>query len=59
MGRINFEDHALIKRRWADEKMNVMGEMFKDEKKWGTVKNNLHLLLKVMCIFEVLEFTTI
>jgi hypothetical protein len=35
MGCINFKDHALIKRRWVDEKMNVMGEMFKDEKKWG------------------------
>jgi hypothetical protein len=35
MGRINFEDHAIIKRRWADEKMNVTGMMFKDEKKWG------------------------
>jgi hypothetical protein len=29
------EDHALIKRWWANEKMNVMGKMFKDEKKWG------------------------
>jgi hypothetical protein len=35
MGRINFEDHAIIKRRRADEKMNVTGMMFKDEKKWG------------------------
>jgi hypothetical protein len=35
MGRINFEDHALIKIWWADEKMNVMGEMFKDMKEWG------------------------
>ncbi len=35
MGRINFEDHALIKRWRANEKMNVMGEMFKDEKKRG------------------------
>jgi hypothetical protein len=33
MGRINFEDHALIKRRLANEKMNVMNKMFKDEKK--------------------------
>ncbi len=33
MGRINFEDHVLIKRRWADEKMNVTKRMFKDEKK--------------------------
>jgi hypothetical protein len=35
MGHINFEDHALIKRWWAYEKMNVMGKMFKDVKKWG------------------------
>ncbi len=33
MGRINFEDHMLIKRWWAYEKMNVMGRMFKDVKK--------------------------
>jgi hypothetical protein len=35
MGCINFKDHALIKRWWVDEKMNVTGGMFKDEKKWG------------------------
>jgi hypothetical protein len=35
MGCINFKDHVLIKRWWTDEKMNVMGEMFKDMKKWG------------------------
>jgi hypothetical protein len=33
MGHINFEDHALIKRWWEVEKMNVIGGMFKDEKK--------------------------
>jgi hypothetical protein len=33
MGRINFEVHSLIKRRWADAKMNVTGGMFKDMKK--------------------------
>ncbi len=33
MGHINFEDHALIKKQWAYEKMNLTGEMFKDEKK--------------------------
>jgi hypothetical protein len=33
MGRINFEDHALIKRWWANEKMNVTSEMFNDKKK--------------------------
>jgi hypothetical protein len=33
MGHINFKDHALIKKWQADEKMNVMGGMFKDVKK--------------------------
>ncbi len=33
MGHINFEDHALIKKQQLDEKMNVMGRMFNDEKK--------------------------
>ncbi len=33
MGHINFKDHASIKRWWANENMNVIGEMFKDEKK--------------------------
>ncbi len=32
MGHINFEDHALIKRQWENEKMNVTTKMFKDEK---------------------------
>jgi len=36
-GRINFEDHALIKRRLANVKMNVMSKMFKDEKKQGNI----------------------
>jgi hypothetical protein len=35
MGRINFEDHALIKRQWVDEKLNVMGKMFRDKTKQG------------------------
>ncbi len=35
LGCINFKDHALIKRRWANEKMNVIGGMFKDKKKQG------------------------
>jgi hypothetical protein len=35
MGYINFEDHVLIKRWRANEKMNVTGGMFKDKKKWG------------------------
>jgi hypothetical protein len=35
MGRTNFEDHVSMKRRRIDEKLNVIGMMFKDEKKWG------------------------
>ncbi len=35
MGRVNFEDHALIKRWWAGKKMNTMGGKFKDKKKEG------------------------
>jgi hypothetical protein len=59
MGHINFEDHTLIKRWWVDEKMNVTGKMFKDKKNGVIVKSCLHSLLEVMCIFKVLEFTTI
>jgi hypothetical protein len=32
MGRINFEDHVLIKKQPVDEKMNVMDRMYKDKK---------------------------
>jgi hypothetical protein len=32
MGRINFEDHALIKRQWASKKLNAISGMFKDKK---------------------------
>jgi len=35
MGRINFKDDVFIKRQWVNEKMNVIGEMFKDMKKQG------------------------
>jgi hypothetical protein len=35
MGRINFEDHALINKGRANEKMSVTGKMFKDMKKRG------------------------
>jgi len=33
MGSVNFKDHVLIKIQLVDEKMNVMGRMFKDKKK--------------------------
>jgi len=35
MGRINFKDHALIKRQQACTKKNAMAGMFKDKKKQG------------------------
>jgi hypothetical protein len=53
MGHINFEDHALIKRQRVDEKKNVMNIMCKDVKNWGNVKNDLCLLLEIVCIFKV------
>jgi hypothetical protein len=58
MGHIKFKD-VLIKRWQTNEKMNVMGGMFKDKKKWENHRNQLCLLLEVMRIFKVLEFTTI
>jgi len=42
-GSYYFEDHMLIKRRWVDEKMNVIGRMCKDEKNEVIVKNILCL----------------
>jgi hypothetical protein len=36
--------------------MNVMGEMFKDETKWGNCQKQL---LEVVCVFDVLEFIAI
>jgi len=39
--------------------MNAMVKMFKDEKKRVIVESNLHLLLEVVRIFVVLEFSTI
>jgi hypothetical protein len=39
--------------------MNVIGKMFKDEKKEVTIERNFHLLPKVVHIFEVLEFATV
>jgi hypothetical protein len=58
MGCINFEDHVLIKRQWVGKKMNVTGGMFKDKKNKVIVENSLRLLLEVVHVFKVLEFTT-
>jgi hypothetical protein len=35
-----------------------MGGTLKDENNRVIAENNLHLLLEVVCSFEVLEFTT-
>ncbi len=59
IGHINLKVQVLIKRCWTNEKMNVMGGMFKDEKNGVTIESNLHLLLEVVRFFEVLEFTAI
>jgi hypothetical protein len=40
MGRINFENHVLIKKWRVYEKMNVTGGMFKDEKKRGNCQKH-------------------
>jgi hypothetical protein len=58
MGHINLKDHALINRWWENEKMNVTIRCLR-KKNGITIENDLCLLLEVVCIFEVLEFTTI
>jgi hypothetical protein len=35
MGHHNFKDELLIKRWWATQKMNGIGEKVKDENKWS------------------------
>ncbi len=52
MGYINFEDHALIKRWWADEKMNVTSGMFKDEKKWGNRQKQIVFIVGSCACFQ-------
>jgi len=53
MGCINFEDHALIKKRHAYEKMNVTGEMFKDEKKWGNCRKQFAFIIGIHSTMSV------
>jgi hypothetical protein len=45
MDRINLKDHVLIERQWANEKMNVTGEMFKDKKKWGNCRKQFAFIV--------------
>jgi hypothetical protein len=57
MNHINFENHMFKKWR-ACKKKNVMNEKLKDEKNAIIVESNLCLLLEVVHVFKVLEFTT-
>ncbi len=52
MGRINFEDRALIIRQWVDEKMNVISEMFKDEKKQGNCRKQFMFVVGSYACFR-------
>jgi hypothetical protein len=60
MGCINFKAHALTKRRWENLKNECDGRDVQGQKKKGvTVESSLRLLLEVVHIFKVLEFTII
>jgi hypothetical protein len=52
MGCINFKDHALIKRWWANEKLNVTGGMFKDKKKWGNRRKQFVFVVRSCARFQ-------
>ncbi len=43
MGRINFEDHALIKRWGVNKKNECDGRGFKDEKKLGVLSKAIYI----------------
>jgi hypothetical protein len=58
MCRINFEDHALTKRRWVDEKMNVTSGMFKDKKK-GNCRKQFVFIIRSCARFQSFGITTI
>jgi len=50
MGHINFEDHVLIEKGQAGKKMNALGRMFKDEKKWGNCQKEITFVVRsCMC----------
>jgi hypothetical protein len=51
MGRINFENHALIKRWQVSKQMNATCGKFKDKKKGVIVESSLCLLLEVVHVF--------
>jgi hypothetical protein len=52
MGHINFEDHALIKRQRAYEKMNVTSKMFKDLKKQGNCQKRFVFIVGSCAHFQ-------
>jgi hypothetical protein len=43
---------VLIKRWWANEKMNVTGGMFKDKKKWGNRWKQFAFIVKSCVHFQ-------
>jgi hypothetical protein len=51
MGCINFQNHALVKRWWVDEKMNVIGKMFKDKKKRGNRQKQFAFVVGIYACF--------
>ncbi len=52
VGHFNFEDHVLIKRQRANEKMNVKGGMFKDKKKRGNHRKQFAFVVKSYVCFQ-------
>jgi hypothetical protein len=56
MGHINFKDHAIITRWWVGKNECDEQQAQRRKKNGVIIKSSLHLLLKVVCIFEVLEF---
>jgi hypothetical protein len=48
---------VLIKKQWACEKMNVMGEKFKNGKKQCNCQKWFSFLAKVVNVFKVLKIT--
>jgi hypothetical protein len=58
IGRINFEDEALIKRWQVGKKMDMTNEKWKNEKNEIIIESCFRLLLEIVSVFEVLKFTT-
>jgi len=59
LGHINLKDHVLIKRWRVYEKMNVMAGCLRMRKNKVIVKSSLRLVLEVVRVLKVLEFTAV